>query len=184
MTDSVTSQSTASPLIVTALMGQRDFAWVDGLRREHFPAERNQLRAHLTMFYHLPPSVLRELRDLLRELTRAPAPRAMLSSVMSLGGGNAFAIASDELAEVRAELADRFAPLLMPQDKAGWRPHVTVQNKVTSAEARALRAELLAGFAPRPFEIAGLAVWHYRGGPWESAGAWRFGSGHAMEPPE
>ena len=173
----------ASPLIVTALMGPREFAWLDGLRRANFPPERNVLRAHLTMFHHLPPSVLREVRDLLRELTREPAPRATLASVMSLGGGTAFAIASDELASIRAEIAARFAPLLMPQDKAGWRAHVTVQNKVPAAEARALRAVLQAGFVAQPFGIAGLAVWHYRGGPWQSAGAWRFGSGHAMEPP-
>ena len=69
-----------APLIVTALIGEADFARLDGLRRAHFPPERNVLRAHLTLFHHLPPSVLEELRDLLRVETRAPAPRTAASA--------------------------------------------------------------------------------------------------------
>jgi hypothetical protein len=57
--------------------------------------------------------------------------------------------------------------LLTPQDRAGWRPHVTIQNKVEPAEARALQQALEADFRPRPLVIAGLASWWYRGGPWE-----------------
>jgi len=41
----------AGPLIVTAELAPEDFAWLDALRRHHFPPERNQLRAHLTMFH-------------------------------------------------------------------------------------------------------------------------------------
>jgi len=44
-----------------------------------------------------------------------------------------------------------------------------VQNKVKPAEAKALAEALRADFQPRPFVIAGLAAWHYRGGPWELA---------------
>ena len=34
---------------------------------------------------------------------------------------------------------------------------------------KALAEALRADFQPRPFVIAGLAAWHYRGGPWELA---------------
>ena len=47
----------AGPLIVTAELGPADFAWLDAQRRAHFPPERNQLAAHLTMFHALPPSL-------------------------------------------------------------------------------------------------------------------------------
>ena len=48
------------------------------------------------------------------------------------------------------------------------------QNKVEPKEAKALLAELEAGFQPRPLQIAGLASWWYRGGPWEPLGEHRF----------
>lgn len=171
------------PLIVTALFGDEDFVYFDGLRRLHFPPERNVLRAHLTLFHHLPQTVERELRTHLKAVTKAFAPPASLAGVMSLGRGVAFRIRSDELEAIRAEIAARFASLLIPQDKAGWRPHVTVQNKVEPTVARALQAELEAGFKPRAVTIAGLAIWHYLGGPWALSGAWRFGSGHPMRAP-
>jgi hypothetical protein len=165
------------------LLGQEAFAWADALRRAHFPRERNYLRAHVTLFHHLPPSVERELCDLIRDETRGAHPTARLASVVSLGQGVAYRIDSPDLAKVRARIADRFAPRLMPQDRAGWRPHITVQNKVKPEAARALLATLTADFAPRPLVIAGLAAWWYRGGPWEPIGAWAFGSGHAIRPP-
>ena len=175
--------SAPAPIIVTALLGREDFAWADGLRRAHFPPERNRLRAHVTLFHHLPPSVARELADLLKDEARGAPPVAQLASVMSLGGGVAYRIDSPNLQNIRARIADRFAPLLIPQDRAGWRPHITVQNKVKADVARALLAMLSASFAPRPLVIAGLAAWWYRGGPWEPIGAWGFGSGHVVKPP-
>ena len=168
---------------MTALLGTADFAWADALRRAHFPPERNVLRAHLTLFHHLPPSAERELRDALRDECRAPPPVARLASLVSLGRGVAYRVDSVDLAAIRARLADRFDTLLTPQDRAGWRAHITVQNKVDPTVARALLAELSAVFVPRPLIIAGLAAWWYRGGPWEPTGAWRFGNGQAMEPP-
>ena len=84
----------------------------------------------------------------------------------SFGGGVAFRIVSDELDAIRADLADAFRGHLTQQDSHGWRPHITVQNKVTAAVARALHDRLAAGFEPRPLELAGLAYDHYAGGPW------------------
>ena len=57
-----------APIIVTALMGGADFAWADGLRRAHFPPERNWLPAHITLFHHLPPSLLDEVAARLKRL--------------------------------------------------------------------------------------------------------------------
>ena len=157
-----------APVIVSALFGRGDQAWFDALRREHFPPERNQLDAHLTLFHHLPPSAAPELKQRLATATRGvPAPQARVGGLMSLGRGVAFRIEAPELVRLRAELADAFAGLLLPQDAGGWRPHVTIQNKVAPPVAKLLLAELQRGFQPRNVEIAGLAAWWYRGGPWE-----------------
>jgi hypothetical protein len=157
-----------APIIVTALFGRADQAWFDALRREHFPAERNQLDAHLTLFHHLPPSAADELKHRLTGETRGVrAPQARVGGLMSLGRGVAYRIEAPALVATRAALVDAFAGLLTPQDAGGWRPHVTVQNKVSPAVARVLLAQLSRDFRPREVEIAGLATWWYRGGPWE-----------------
>lgn len=159
---------TAAPIIVTALFGAEDQAWFDALREAHFPPERNQLTAHLTMFHHLLPSLAPELKQRLARATRGVgAPVARVAGVYSLGKGVAYRVVSPDLAAIRAELAEAFAGMLMPQDAQGWRAHVTVQNKVQPAVAKTLLAELSAGFVARPVAIAGLAAWWYRGGPWE-----------------
>ena len=163
-----------APIIVTALLGASDFAWADSLRRAHFPPERNLVPAHITLFHHLPPAVADELREQLKAETRAPVPAARLSGLKHLGEGVAYRIDSPELEDIRERLADHFAGLLIPQDLAAWRPHITVQNKVTPKQAKALLTDLEATFVPRPLKIAGLASWWYRGGPWEPLSEHRF----------
>lgn len=158
-----------APLILSALFGPADFGYLDGLRRAHFPPERNVISAHLTMFHHLPPSVADELERRVAELCRAPAPKAVLSEPINLGRGVALRVRSPELAEMRAELAEVFATMLTPQDGQGWRAHVTIQNKVRPEEARALLAALQADWRERPVSIVGLAGWWYRDGLWELA---------------
>ena len=86
---------TPAPIIVTALMGPQDFAWANGLRKRHFPSERNQLDAHVTLFHHLPPASGREVGQVLARLTADyPPPRARLNEVMHLGRGVAYRIDS------------------------------------------------------------------------------------------
>jgi 2'-5' RNA ligase len=157
----------AAPLILTATFGADDFGWLEGLRRRHFPPERNQVPAHLTLFHHLPPSLDAELRDRLGALVRAQAPPARITGIMDLGNGTAFRVESDALEDIRAELAEAFRGMLTPQDQAPWRPHVTVQNKVERREAIELQKELGLTHFPRPLRIHGLASWRYLGGPWE-----------------
>ncbi|WP_336964141.1 2'-5' RNA ligase family protein [Sphingobium aquiterrae] len=147
-------------------MGAADFAWADGLRRAHFPPERNRLPAHLTLFHHLPPSVEAELLRRLAALCASPPPPARLAGFIDLDGGVALRIESPALMAMRDELASAFAGMLTPQDRATPRLHVTIQNKVPPVRARTLQAALEKGFRPRPFMIAGLAAWRYMGGPW------------------
>jgi 2'-5' RNA ligase superfamily len=173
----------AAPIIVTALFGDEDFHWLDRQRREFYPPERNQLRAHLTMFSHLPPSCEAELCQRLRADTLAEPPRAQIDGLMSLDTGVAYRIDSPELEDIRANLAEPFERMLTPQDASPWYPHVTIQNKVKPAIAKSLMAQLWIGFRERPLHIAGLAAFYYRGGPWKPIAAYRFGSGHPMKVP-
>ena len=148
----------AGALIITAEFAPRDLAWLDQLRRAHYPAERNQLPAHLTMFHALPPSAEGEVRSTLARLSSEPPPSASIAGLLDLGGGVAFRVVSTGLDRVRQELAAAFQGLLSAQDAGGWRPHVTIQNKVTPSEARALKAELERDFRQRPVGISGLGL--------------------------
>ena len=163
-----------APIIVTALMGPADFGWADGLRRAHFPPERNHIPAHISLFHHLPPARLDELTRMMRDLATAPPPQARLSQVMSLGRGVAFRVESPDLLAMRGYIADAFQHDLIPQDQGSPRLHITVQNKVEPAVAKALHRTLSADFRPRPLAIAGLAAWHYLGGPWQLAAQTKF----------
>lgn len=164
----------AGPLIVAAVLGPADLAWLNELRRRHYPPDRNRLPAHLTMFHALPPSSEQEVRQLLSGLASTEAPRAFVAGVMNLGGGVAFRIASEELDRIRADIAEKLAGLLTSQDRAGWSAHVTIQNKVPPRDAKALIQALGSQFDRRPVKIAGLALHRYLGGPWETLRTYPF----------
>jgi 2'-5' RNA ligase superfamily len=164
-----------APIIVTATMGKADQGWANALRAAHFPAERNYLDAHITLFHHLPPAHLGEIKARLAAMARESAPpSAMLSDVMMLGRGVAYRVECPELQAMRDALAEGFTGLLTPQDQARPRLHITVQNKVEPAVAKALHVKLFADFRPRPFSITGLSAFYYRGGPWEAIQSWSF----------
>ena len=144
------------------------------MRRAHYPPELNRVPVHLTLFRHLPPSLEPELGRRLGDHAAAPPPRARILGVMDLGEGTAFHVGSEALEDIRRDLAEAFRGLLMPQDQAPWRPHVTVQNKVARRDAIALQKQLQVGLFPRPLAIRGLASWRYLDGPWEPVRAYPF----------
>ena len=156
-------------------MGAADQRYFDNLRTAHFPPERNHLAAHITLFHQLPPSALAELDGLIRRIAAdTPPPAARLREIYSLGNGVAYRIDSPDLLAIRTRIADHFTGMLTAQDHGTPRLHITVQNKVTSQEARALLTDLAHDFVARPLAIVGLAAHHYRGGPWDAAFARNF----------
>lgn len=165
----------AVPIVLTGTMGAADQRYFDELRRLHFPAHRNVLQAHLTLFHHLPPSALPELQQVMRGLAAEEAPpKAEIIGVMPMGRGTAFRVRSPALSDMREHIAEHFQRLLTPQDRGTPILHITVQNKVTPAQAKQLQQQLLAGFQQRPLEIKGLAAHHYLDGPWQQAFAVSF----------
>lgn len=169
------SEGGPAPLIVTAELPRDLFSWANQLRADHFPSERNYLKAHVTLFHALPPSCEGEVRECLAALARdnAPVP-AQLTGLMKLGKGTALRIDSEAMLAMWEQLADRFHGLLTPQDEHRPRLHVTIQNKVSIEAAKALQAELAPRIQPREFAFAGLGLHCYRGGPWEHLASFAF----------
>ena len=164
----------AGALIVSAAIAPPDFSWLEGLRRAHYPPERNQVAVHLTMFHALPPSVEPELRSRLAQIVQREVPRASLEGLIDLGGGVAFRVVSPDLHQIRDELAADLHGLLSAQDRSGWRPHITIQNKVAPKIARALKQSLEGSAQPRALKISGLELHQYLNGPWEKLRSYSF----------
>ncbi len=141
----------------------------------HFPPERNHIAAHVTLFHAFAPSLREELRGVLGQLSAEySAPRARMEGLLNLGRGTALAIRCPAMLEIRGRIADHFHGALTLQDQHTPRLHITIQNKVTPQEARALQAELGPALQPRDFAFAGLGLHLYLNPQWEAQGVWRF----------
>ncbi|MEP3227447.1 MAG: 2'-5' RNA ligase family protein [Parasphingorhabdus sp.] len=163
------------PIIMTAIMGRQDFAWADQRRRQYYPPDRNILPAHITLFHHLPPQALAEIKQAVKDMTGMNhPPKTSLHRLIHLGNGVAYELHAPDLLAMRMELADKFHGLTVLQDQQTPRLHITIQNKVSPKDAKQLVTQLSAEFEPRPFEIKGLALHYYEDGPWQSIGEWPF----------
>lgn len=172
-----------APLILSLALAPEGQARLDRLRAAHFPPQRNFLAAHVTMFHHLAGADLDAIdADLAATAAETAAFTVRVARLQSLGRGVALALEADPLLRLRAALARKWAGRLTAQDSQGYRPHVTIQNKVDPAAAKALLQELSKGFSPWEIAATGLSLWHYRGGPWEPAGAYAFKAGAAAPP--
>ena len=167
-----------APLILTLALDAESQAYFDELRRRHFPPKINYLAAHVTLFHHLPGADEAAITAQLAALCRAQGPLAVqVAGLRALGRGVAFALENAELRALHRRLQTAWAARLTPQDQQKLQPHVTVQNKVEAAAARQLLADLQADFQPFVATGTGLALWAYRGGPWERRATLPFAGG-------
>jgi 2'-5' RNA ligase len=153
------------PLVLTLGIDAAAQARFDAERAALFPAGRTAVGAHVTLFHAIPGELEAEVREELAEQGGPPFD-VLVARVQSLGRGAAYALESGELVRRHRDLQRRWAAHLTPQDAQGFRPHITVQNKVTPDEARATVARLQAGFQPFTIRAEGWALWRYDGGPW------------------
>lgn len=89
-----------------------------------------------------------------------------MTGVVPLGRGTAYALASTELLDLHGGLQRDWSADLTRQDAQPLRPHVTVQNKVSPAQARETVTALRAAFRPFDVRARGLLLWRYDDGPW------------------
>jgi 2'-5' RNA ligase len=159
------------PVILTLLLDPDSQAFFERARQRWFPASRNLIPAHVTLFHHLPGEQLAALRAQIavRCAERQQTPFSV-TGVRFLGRGVAYRLQMPEIAALRKALAQHWAGMLTAQDRQPWQPHVTVQNKVLPREAKELYEKLAKDFVPCEGTVQGIALWHYKGGPWESAG--------------
>lgn len=156
-----------SPLIVTLELDSVSFERMNALRQMHFPPERNFLSAHITLFHALPGEERTAVRSHLQHISARAAPMHLaFPRLRMLGRGVAIEVESEALQRLHGQLAACFGAWLTPQDRQRFRPHVTIQNKVTPQQARELHDALAPVWEMPPGQGTSLLLWEYRGGPW------------------
>lgn len=153
------------PLVVTLTVDPATQARFDAERAQWFPAGRTQVGAHVTLFHAVPGELEDTVRADLADVA-GPAFDVRITGVVPLGRGAAYALESPELFRAHRTLQQRWYPDLTKQDRQGFRPHVTVQNKVDPDTARRTVAALRAAFTPFTVRAEGFTLWRYDGGPW------------------
>jgi 2'-5' RNA ligase len=169
------SDSPTPPLILTLQLDEASHQYFNQLRQQYFPPERNYLEAHVTLFHHLPGSEQAAIQEQLRALTATQLPLPLrVSGVRFLGQGVAYTLENAQLLPLHRALQQQWAAWLTPQDRQPLRPHVTVQNKVVPATARALHEQLSQEFVSFEATGVGFTLWAYQGGPWQELAQFPF----------
>jgi 2'-5' RNA ligase len=166
----------ASPIILTLQLDEKSHAFFQAQRDRWFVPKLDKVPAHLTLFHKLPGDEREAVTEALGRACAAREPFELeVAEVIGLGAGVAYRLRSETLDAFRTDLARGFDAWLTPQDRQGFRAHVTVQNKVTKDTAAACRAVIEAEFEPFAALAEGLQLWSYEGGPWGALGAMGFG---------
>lgn len=169
-------ETICAPLILTLKLDAESFAFFDTLRQKYFPATRNFLSAHVTLFHKLPGSQREQIENDLSVLCSRYQPFTLcFSQWRFLGHGTAIEVESIELSQLRDELKNKWNEWLTKQDLQKFKPHITVQNKVTPNTAQLLFDELTAAWTNSNGVGIGLELWHYLDGPWKLAEEYAFG---------
>lgn len=164
------SERSSFPLILTLKLDQKTFDFFNQLRQQYFPPEKNFLPAHITLFHALPGDQYSSIQRSLQQVcSQTPVLSLTFAKLRFLGRGVAAEIDCPELTRLHQQLAQNWRTWLTRQDQQGYRPHITIQNKVTVAEARQTHSQLAAAWQPVQGRGEGLLLWYYKGGPWELA---------------
>ncbi|HVI48636.1 MAG TPA: 2'-5' RNA ligase family protein [Chitinophaga sp.] len=153
-------------LIITVDIDEEHQQFFNQMRKQHFPAHANYLDAHITLFYKL-PSDEGAIHEALKRFAAREPIALTVEGLVNFGTGVAYTIISDELAQLHTDMQVAFDAWLIRQDRKPFRPHITIQNKVTAFKAQQLHTQLQKDFQPFVVMATGIRTWQYLGGPWK-----------------
>ena len=154
--------------VITAKLDETSFSRLEAWRQAYFPASRNFLPAHLTLFHTLSSSQVTQLRNAWPLMSGANSLPLRFTVPKFFGHGVAIEVEAPGLHALRAQLIEVLGGNLTRQDSQPYRSHITIQNKVAAPEARALYEHFRSSFTAWEGLANALLVWRYLGGPWAS----------------
>ncbi len=153
------------PIILTLQLDHESQDYFNSLRKLHYPYHLNHLDAHVTLFHQLPGSQSKICSET-ENAARIGSFAIEVTDVFHTGFGVAYRLESTPLMQLHSFLKEAFYTYLTTQDRQPFRPHVTIQNKVSAEASRSLASQLRKGFEPFTATAAGINAWEYLGGPW------------------
>lgn len=151
------------PFVLTVAVEENAFLFFNALRKIYFP-EGNFIEAHLTLFHLLPnePAII----DTIETISKQTHPLLLhVSQPKFTGNGVAYEIECPQLVQLHNSLQQQWNSFLLPQDQEKLRPHITIQDKVPSEEAKELLLFLQGNFSAFDVKGTGLQLWEYSNGP-------------------
>jgi hypothetical protein len=153
------------PFVLTVAVEENAFLFFNALRKIYHP-QGNFKEAHLTLFHLLPNESA--IIDTIETLSKQTGPLLLHVSQPSLtGNGVVYEIDCPQLVHLHDTLRQQWNSFLIPQDQEKLWPHVTVQDKVPSEEAKELLRFLQGNFSAFDVKAIGLQLWEYGNGPWK-----------------
>ena len=155
----------ANTLIITVRIEDPAQSFFDEKRNAYFPRHCNYVPAHLTFFHAAPNNI--SFIDSLKEAANQPENMLEANAVMPFENGMAYAVQNEHLQALHADLQEKFIDQLSGKDKKIWKPHITIQNKVTAFKALKTYKELSGNFKPYSFKAEGFNGYVYAKQKWE-----------------
>lgn len=160
--------SIPAPYLLTLGLNSPTFERLDALRARYFPPEWNQVPAHLMLFHQLPGEEWEAIDRAIAGVAASSPPVPLgFPVVKRIGRGMMLPAEAPGLAAIHASLARTFDRWLTPQDRQGFRPHVTLMNKSEPAKVAAAFGVLQATWPGWTGLGDRLILYRYLGGPWD-----------------
>lgn len=153
-------------MIITLKLDTASHLHFAELRKKFYPAYCNYVDAHVSLFHHVKADA-DVIESCVKTLALHHPIKLSVTGVCNFKKGVAYEIVSEELMSLHQQMQAMLAPYLISKDRKTFRPHITVQNRVTAFKASQTAAALCAQFSPYEIRAMGLSVWTFERGPWK-----------------
>ena len=162
------------PLVVTLKIDEHSQLFFNEKRTMFFPAHANYVDAHITLFHKL-PSINLDIEIGMTQFAQHKKFDLLISDIILFETSVSYAIESPQLLHLHAEMQSKFDPYLILNDRKILKPHITIQNKVTTYKAQKTHVLLLKDFNPFVVKAIGFTSWYYLKGYWDKKEDYFFG---------
>ncbi len=154
------------PLVVTLKIDEPSQLFFNQKRIMFFPAYANYVNAHITLFHKLPANNI-DIETKLTTFAKHASFELRITDILLIEKSVSYSITSTVLQHLHIKMQMKFDTYLICNDRKILKPHITIQNKVTTYKAQKTQALLLKDFKPFVVNALGFTSWYYVKGYWD-----------------